>query len=106
MKRLAFLITLAALLSTTMQMAKGQEIPNEPIAEGSNLTLAATAAVTQVLCGGAVPAGWITISINGTCGVQGGTSYISRTIQQISTLPSNTSLHVCGDVPPAGWITT
>lgn len=56
---------------------------------------------TQTICGGAVPDGWVTISVNGTCG---GTD-ISRTIQYLGNMSPGATISICGDPTPAGWVT-
>ncbi|RFS13990.1 3-coathanger stack domain-containing protein [Emticicia sp. C21] len=56
---------------------------------------------TQTICGGSVPDGWVTISVNGTCG---GTD-ISRTIEYLGSKSPGHQMGICGDPTPAGWVT-
>jgi AraC-like DNA-binding protein len=58
---------------------------------------------TTTICGGEVPEGWVTISVNGNCGAT--SSEISRTIQDISGMSPGSTLTICGDPAPAGWVT-
>lgn len=59
---------------------------------------------TTTICGGSVPDGWVTISVNGNCGAN--STEISRTIQDVSGMSPGSTVTICGDpAPPAGWVT-
>lgn len=57
-------------------------------------------AQTETICGGEVPRGWVTLSIDGLCVNRN----ISRTIMNVANLPTGTELDVCGSEIPDGWV--
>lgn len=128
MKRTSALLAAAALLFTTAcgqqpatptSPSLGADPPGlaaddagavEPDASapvfGTMAVAAPAAAGDTKICGGSVPGGWITLTVDGICGSAGMTQYIGRTIRSLAGMAPGTLVGTCGDMPPGGWVTT